>query len=400
MQTGHGQRWASTVPAFIMNLDVLISTVPDDIHAGTVSLALERHGARVRRWYPSAYPLGDTLSFSIDGDGRASNRLDWQDDSLELDRCQIGSFWYRRQGSPTLSGALHPADHYMALKSTQRITDDTVARLSARAVLPVNPFYQADIVERSKMLQLRQAVDLGLACPTTLISNDPAEIRAFIRRHEGEVVFKSLFFSVWDSDAGKATNFTAAVGLDDLPSDAILRSCPGIFQRRIDKAYELRVVVMGTHVTALRLESQAQDPSRLDWRVLGGAVPMRPVTLDATLRQQCVDLIHGLGLCFGSIDLIVDLDERPVFLEVNQQGQFLWLEEHCPEIPLSDTMAQFLLSKDGRFAGPTRSPRLSFNAARDEAWDRVQADLQAYDFELVRNDVTVAEPATEFGAQS
>jgi hypothetical protein len=388
------------MPPDIMNLDVLISTVPDDIHAGTVSLALEQHGARVQRWYPSAYPLGDTLSFQIDAQGRAASHLTAHGAPLPFEESRIGAFWYRRQGLPTLSPALHPADVGMALKSTQRITDDAMARLSQRAGLPVNPFHQADVVERSKMLQLRQALALGLACPPTLISNDPDEVRAFIRRHEGEVVFKSLYFSVWDSDAGQATNFTAAVGEADLPSDAILRSCPGIFQRRVEKSHELRVVVMGTHVTALQLDSQFADRSRLDWRVLGGEVPMRPVTLAPALRQQCIDLIQGLGLCFGSIDLIVDVDGRAVFLEVNQQGQFLWLEEHCPEVPLSDTMAQFLLSGDPHFAGPPRSPRLSFNAARDAAWDLIQQDLKAYDFPLVRNDAFVAEPASEFGAQT
>ncbi len=39
-----------------------------------------------------------------------------------------------------------------------------------------------------------------------------------------------------------------------------------------------------------------------------------------------------LNLRFGSIDLIVTPDDELVFLEINEQGQFLFLDERCPEL--------------------------------------------------------------------
>ena len=54
-----------------------------------------------------------------------------------------------------------------------------------------------------------------------------------------------------------------------------------------------------------------------------------------------------MGLVMGCIDIVVDKDGTYQFLEVNQQGQFLWIEQLCPEVKLLDAFVRFLCQRAG-----------------------------------------------------
>lgn len=376
-----------------MELDVLITTVPGDIHAGAVSVALERYGRSVARWYPPAYPLGDDISFRLPpsapprlalalGGGRA----------LTLPEDSVRSFWYRRQGRPAISAKLHDADRDFARKSAEHATDSALSFVSRHAGLAINDHYAALASERSKMLQLEVAAACGLQCPVTLFSNSPKDIVDFIESQRGGVIFKSLLFVSWESESGAATNFTAPVTVDDLPSEEILRSSPGIFQQEIPKLYEIRVTVMGKWVLAVQLDSQALEDSRTDWRVSGPQVPAREISLPGEIRDKCLAVMRRLGLVFGCIDLIVTPEGEYVFLEVNQQGQFLWLEERAPSLRMLDAFAQFLGSGDPDFAGPTEPPKVSLESVRHEAEALLERDLLSFPFSLAPAGNVIPEP--------
>lgn len=375
-------------------LDVLMTTVPEDIHAGAVSVALDRLGCRTVRWYPSAYPLGDEIEFSHAlGRDPVFSLTQAGTRKLDFPADEVRSFWYRRQGSPTLSAMLHEADRSYASLSCEFVTDAAIASISGLAQLSVNNFHAALIADRSKLLQLQTAHALGFQCPLTLISNSPEQVIAFIRASEEETIFKSFMMAAWEDSAVQATNFTSTVRVEDLPSEQILRSAPGIFQRKLDKQFEIRVTIMGNWLVAVKLDSQSLDDSRIDWRVSGAAVPLEEVTLPVVVSRRCVELLRRLHLNFGCIDLIVTPEGEYVFLEVNQQGQWLWIEECAPQIPLVDTFAQFLASGDPKFDGPSCSPRCSFNAIRDEAWEMLQEDMRAYPFSIDVPSNTINEEA-------
>lgn len=75
--------------------------------------------------------------------------------------------------------------------------------------------------------------------------------------------------------------FTSDVALNDLPDDDILRLSPGIFQRKIPKAYELRLTYLGDYLVAAKLLSQESPTSRLDWKA---AAIRRQEEVDALLH--------------------------------------------------------------------------------------------------------------------
>jgi glutathione synthase/RimK-type ligase-like ATP-grasp enzyme len=51
-----------------------------------------------------------------------------------------------------------------------------------------------------KLFQLRKAKEAGLTIPDTLVSNDPPEIKDFIRQCSGRTVFKFQETATWKKD--------------------------------------------------------------------------------------------------------------------------------------------------------------------------------------------------------
>jgi glutathione synthase/RimK-type ligase-like ATP-grasp enzyme len=119
----------------------------------------------------------------------------------------------------------------------------------------------------------------------------------------------------------------------------------GIFQEKIDKAHELRVTILGEHVVTARLLSQETEATRVDWRAGMGRVRVEPDRLPPDVEQACLRLMRRLGILFGAFDFIVTPEGEHVFLEVNPSGQFLWVEEACPDLLLLAPFVDFLLAR-------------------------------------------------------
>ena len=73
-------------------------------------------------------------------------------------------------------------------------------------------------------------------------------------------------------------------------------------------------------------------------------MPFSPYPLDSHLEQRLRDTLHELGLVMGIFDVKLTDDDEPVFLEVNPQGQFLFVEALC-RLPLADIFAAFLVDQ-------------------------------------------------------
>ena len=63
--------------------------------------------------------------------------------------------------------------------------------------------------------------------------------------------------------------------------------------------------------------------------------------MDAALADKLVAVVQRLGLTFGAMDLVEDTDGEFHFLEVNPQGQWLWVED-LTELPISMAVARHL----------------------------------------------------------
>ncbi|MEZ4238064.1 MAG: hypothetical protein R3F59_18340 [Myxococcota bacterium] len=183
----------------------------------------------------------------------------------------------------------------------------------------------------NKLVQLQAAQRVGLRIPATLVSQDPERIRTFCGAHPGAVL-KPLA-----SPQGTEIAATARVGQALLERDDVLSVAPTIYQECIEGERHLRISVVGDRCEAALIEAEA-----LDWR-MDLTVPFSAFALDRALEDQLRAVLRELGLAMGILDLKLT-DDGPVFLEVNAQGQFLFVEALCG-LPLADTVADFLAAQ-------------------------------------------------------
>ena len=133
---------------------------------------------------------------------------------------------------------------------------------------------------------------------------------------------------------------------------------------------------MGQHVVAARLNSNALTKrGQTDWRQASlSSLEVEVVSIPDTLRAGCLKLLEALGLVFGCIDVIKSEDGDYVFLEVNQMGQFLWLEEANPQIPLLDAFCQFLQVGHAGFCYEANQQRVCLADVLQASQDLMEAD--------------------------
>jgi glutathione synthase/RimK-type ligase-like ATP-grasp enzyme len=73
--------------------------------------------------------------------------------------------------------------------------------------------------------------------------------------------------------------------------------------------------------------------------------------------------VKRLGLCYGAIDMVLTPDGRYVFLEINPNGQYLWIE-NLTGLHISDAICALLTTGlDGQRSRQT-NVELSHGGAR------------------------------------
>jgi glutathione synthase/RimK-type ligase-like ATP-grasp enzyme len=197
-----------------------------------------------------------------------------------------------------------------------------------------------------KVRQLRRAEAAGLAVPDTLIGNDTNRAVEFHRGNmqmgRGTAV-KSLWLGAQVSYAGSVRVPLTTRWPEKLDADQVdtIGLAPAVFQEYVRKQREIRAVVIGSQVFAASVDSQAIPAARHDVRGAVAKARYEPCDLPAQVRGALLEMVRGLGLRFCSADLVLTPDGRHVFLDLNPNGQFLWLELEAG-LPLSAAMADLL----------------------------------------------------------
>jgi glutathione synthase/RimK-type ligase-like ATP-grasp enzyme len=258
----------------------------------------------------------------------------------DLPVSEITAVWYRRPEQPDLSTCLNGGARQFAEFELKSFVDSLLASLDCLWVSAPAAIRRAG----HKLYQLSAARELGFDVPPTLVSQDPERIRAFSREVGLPMIAKLI------SKGPPRTSrieeqyvvFTELLDEQCLSDDDALRICPAIYQPYVEKAYELRVTVVGTEVFACRIESQATERTRIDWRNYDlDHTPHTATALEPGLSERCVALVRQFGLRFGAIDLIVTPDGRTIFLEINPNGQWGWIEE-ITGLPIAAAHAELL----------------------------------------------------------
>ncbi|MBA2649509.1 MAG: hypothetical protein H0U75_07950 [Legionella sp.] len=324
----------------------LIPTEPDDLHALLVKIALEDIGHQVRLLFTADHPTKQTNSLYVDNDV-----YHWKsaDDEQSCEENDYDVVWWRRARKPHLPENLtHPEDYAFVKRENALFHESLTSNIAPKAWWINNK--EAANRANFKILQLRIASQCKLMIPKTLCTNDKKEIEYFLKKQaKQEIIYKPLCSNVWfEKDKIKMT-YTSKIKASDL-DDMSLKLVPGIYQPEIKKKYELRVTCFGRYCVAAKIDSQAHEDSKLDWRAMDGShLNVQPYHLPTLIQNQIHQFMDTLGIVFGSFDFIVTPDNEYIFLEVNEQGQFLWLDDFNLDFKLLDIFIQFICNKSKNF---------------------------------------------------
>ncbi|HEY0313204.1 MAG TPA: hypothetical protein VGC56_11995 [Allosphingosinicella sp.] len=342
-------------------MSVLILSQYGDVHAEAVHWALNERGIPVRRWTVSDFPARQRVTASLSSNRELQLEIldDARSGALVDGRLRDPSaVWNRRLGKPSLHAELDP-DYAPFVREECRRFIQSVPHIVAPDAKWINEPAAARLYE-GKLPQLMQARRAGLAIPDTIVTNDPEKVRALCDRY-GAIIYKAFLVPSWNfgDEAGRKLAVTFTTKLTRETLDQHLPSvsfAPGIFQPLIPKKSELRVVVLGGRLIAARLDSQSASDTAIDWRAGESRFAIEKVRLPEHVEKGILQFMKACGLCFGCIDLIETPSGSHVFLEVNQMGQFLWLDEANDELDTFQEFCSFLSSAAGLPTVPEEFP--------------------------------------------
>jgi glutathione synthase/RimK-type ligase-like ATP-grasp enzyme len=319
---------------------ILILTEPDDSHADHVAQKLRERETDFVRFNHADFPSKAQISLAYPVTGQVQYTLRAGEEAIDLN-C-VKAAWYRRPQSPVSHKGIldKPSRDYVEAESTTFLQDIWNSLDCLWVPAPHSVFLRAQF----KASQLKVAGDLGFELPPTLFTNSPADFLDFYRQHNGNIVSKLAGFSFHRLLGNTFSRYTEVISKRDVGYAHTVRYCPIIFQAYVPKRVEVRITVVGREIFAAEIHSQASHHTRHDWRRYDFfETPYLTHELPHDVGQRCVQLVERLGLCYGAIDMVLTPDGRYVFLELNPNGQYLWVEE-ATGLPISEAICELLIS--------------------------------------------------------
>ncbi|ARV59397.1 hypothetical protein BZZ01_12865 [Nostocales cyanobacterium HT-58-2] len=262
----------------------------------------------------------------------------------EVDVRQLNLIWWRRPSGVTWKSLRRP-----------QLPPDVVDEAAIDVILNdcrasfigivLNEFHgvwvnhpEANRQAENKLVQLRAAQQVGLRLPKTLISQDPEIIRQFCASLDNQAIVKTV------AGTTKAPLTTTKVNDALLSSERALRLSPAIYQELIPGTRHLRISAFGDNFYAALITCD-----HLDWRVHLDKVVVEPYQLPIEIEERLRKFMQILNLRMGMFDMKLNLDGELIWLEVNPQGQFLFIEG-LSDVKLADAFADFLYQEATNYA--------------------------------------------------
>lgn len=316
---------------------ILIVTNKTDYTADFVIVELKRRGIPFARFNTEDFPSAVDLTIRICQDEVAAV-LHLPDKTIELN--QIKSVWYRRPVSS------NPSSQIEDVAARDFVIQESKAALEGfwrlLACIWVSHPDKLRVAE-SKIYQLKIAASLGFEIPGTMVTDSPEQAHTFYDTSSGPTIYKPLRHTRLVH--GESVSLIYSTKLETITPEQFdsVRFAPVLLQPYVLKAVEVRVTVVGKQVFAAELHTQEVYEARHDWRRADIArIKHQPHRLPKELEQKCVSLVQVLGLQFGAIDLILTPEGKYIFLEINPNGQWAWIQQMCPEIKIREALIDVL----------------------------------------------------------
>lgn len=300
---------------------VLILTYRDDPHSEAVCRHLDEQ--RIQHFRLDTDKLSTDYRITFDSKNLEFT-ISTDNECLVLD--PSWNIWNRRVINPEVEDV-----NNHSLKEI--IYDETKATwrglmTSHSGVIINNPASNYRANSKINQLIFAQGFGNGIIVPDTLITNDQDELIKFYAEQNGKICFKLQKGATVQKDGGYFAVYTNLVDREALKYIHLIKKHPHLFQRYHEKLHEVRVVTIGSNCIGTAIYSQESERSRVDFRRYDFVnVPYKHIDLPKNVSEFCVAMLKNYGLNFGVFDFIYSDNEEYVFLELNPNGQWLWLEE-------------------------------------------------------------------------
>jgi hypothetical protein len=318
-------------------LAILILGDPSDPHVEKVSSLARNEGSNVIIFH--RFAMKDMISLSF---VKEKCEVKFVTPTGTFSGDEVSTVWVRLKpvALSTPSGSDEWLGQDFAQKEWQFVLHSLQSILS-HAVW-VNPIPNQNKAAM-KPFQLFIAQKLGMAFPVTEITNNP-DCASDIFLKFTRVIYKTLGNYVFPPDK---YIYTSEIDISDvLKFPERIQRAPGIFQAYIEKDFELRVTIVGEEIFATKIKSQKNDKTKIDWRKSQIEPDMyEPYDLDNETSSKLIEFHDMAGLVYAAYDFVVPPTGKPVFLECNPAGQWLWMEDFTNQT-ISKSLADLLVRLD------------------------------------------------------
>jgi glutathione synthase/RimK-type ligase-like ATP-grasp enzyme len=312
--------------------DVLVLSQHEDETARPVVEELERRGVTTWWFDTASFPQVTSL-VPANGLWGLSTALVTTNDVILLNR--VASIWFRWPGAFRFRSDMARNEQKFADREARMAIGGLLRCVDCRWVNHPDNLMRAEY----KALQLKIAAEYGMTIPKSLITNDPDTVVRFFKTCGGRMIYKPLSGGQLPTADGTPPEsvYTSIVGEDELANVDAVRNTACLFQEYIPRETELRLTIIGDEVFPVEIDSPDET---VDWRRVDDLV-YTIHRLPDHIRQSCRRLMGRLGLHFAAMDMIVTPQGDYVFLELNPNGQWLWLERETG-LPMTQAMADLL----------------------------------------------------------
>lgn len=320
-------------------MKILIIANRTDDHSRVVAAALKKKRIIPIRWATDEFLFNQKSRLFINQNGKVSAKINAL--KLKINLEEIDVVWFRRPNYPRISKKVSIQDKKF-VEDENKISMRSLWFILEKTATWVNPFTSVHKAN-TKLCQLLEAAKAGMNIPETLITNDRKEVIDFIlQNNKTSTIYKTFLPACWTEKNSRFNCQTTVITAAMLPKSSVIQLTPGIYQKLLPKAFEVRATFFGEQCVAVKIHNTAE----VDWRLssLSANFKITPTKLPTTLKRQCILLMKQLGIIFGCFDFIVTPAGEYLFLEVNEMGQFLWIEEILPQLKLLDIFCDFLIS--------------------------------------------------------
>ena len=263
-------------------------------------------------------------------------------DGHVLDLADVGAAWYRR---PT-TFKNNKADEEVDKGRYDSLLDEYVQlQKYVWAGIPQHRWLNSlDVIHAAddKLSQLALARNLGFLIPDTVVSNQWQKVVAL----PADPLVLKMPRGLLAANGGTKALYTTIIPNNARSLPLHSAPYPGIWQAYITKKREWRITVVGDRTFDMAIYTAEQ--AKHDWRrhQASSAVVFKKETFPGDLQRNCVRMTKQLGLRYGAFDFVEKPNGDIIFLEVNPNGQYAWVEKEL-HLPISEAIADELAAIAG-----------------------------------------------------